>query len=116
VTKKQIKNLIRKNGYNAEKYLLRLYITGNAPQSIRAVLNLKRLCERRLSGRYELDIIDIYKNPELAKKEQIIAAPTLVKLSPLPVVKLIGDLSNQEKVLKGLGLPLVEDSLKGVGD
>jgi circadian clock protein KaiB len=87
-----------------EKYLLRLFITGNAPQSIRAIINLKRICEEHLKDRYDLEIIDIYKRPELAKGEQIVAAPTLIKSLPHPFKKLIGDLSNEEKVLLGLNL------------
>lgn len=87
-----------------EKYLLRLFITGNAPQSVRAIINLKRICEVHLKDRYNLEIIDIYKRPELAKDEQIIAAPTLIKSLPHPFRKLIGDLSDEEKVLLGLNI------------
>lgn len=87
-----------------EKYLLRLYVTGNTPQSTRAIINLKKICEGYLKGRYDLEIIDIYKRPELARGEQIVAAPTLVKLLPSPMRKLIGDLSSVEKVLLGLDL------------
>ena len=85
-------------------YTLRLYITGNTPQSIRAIVNLKKICEEHLKERYDLEVIDIYKRPELAKGEQIIAAPTLIKVLPAPLRKLIGDLSNEEKVLLGLDL------------
>ncbi len=87
-----------------QKYLLRLYITGNTPQSLRAILNIKRICEEHLKGRYDLEVIDIYKKPELARGEQIIAAPTLIKSLPHPLRKLIGDLSNEDKVLLGLDL------------
>ncbi len=94
----------RKMAKKEENYVLRLYITGNTPQSMRAILNLKQICEEHLKNRYDLEIIDIYKRPELAKGEQIIAAPTLIKSLPHPLRKLIGDLSNEEKVLLGLDL------------
>jgi len=90
------------------RYLLRLYITGNAPQSVRAIANLKRICEEHLKDKYDLEIIDIYKRPDLAKDEQIIAAPTLIKSLPKPFKKLIGDLSNEEKVLFGLDLSVLK--------
>ena len=85
-------------------HLLRLYVTGTTPQSQRAISNLKRICEDHLEGRYELQIIDIYQNPTLAKDEQIIAAPTLVKTLPYPLKRIIGDLSNEERVLLGLDI------------
>jgi circadian clock protein KaiB len=87
-----------------EKYVLRLYITGMTPNSKRAVENVKKICEEYLKGRYELEIIDIYQQPSLAEGEQIIAAPTLIKKLPHPLRKLIGDMSNTEKVLLGLDL------------
>lgn len=87
-----------------EVYLLRLYITGMTPNSKRAVENVKRICEQHLSGRYELEVIDIYQQPSLAQEEQIIAAPTLIKKLPGPLRRLIGDMSNTEKVLVGLDL------------
>jgi circadian clock protein KaiB len=89
---------------SAERYLLRLYVTGTTPRSARAIQNIKAICEKRLQGRYDLEVIDIYRQPELAKPAQIIVAPTLVKTLPLPVRKLIGDLSDQERVLAGLDL------------
>jgi circadian clock protein KaiB len=85
-------------------YILRLYITGMTPNSKRAVENVKKICEQYLPGRYELEVIDIYQQPELAQKEQIIAAPTLIKKLPVPLRRLIGDMSNTEKVLIGLDL------------
>jgi circadian clock protein KaiB len=85
-------------------YLLRLYITGSTPRSSRSIFNLRKLCEERLLGRYKLEVIDIYQQPELARREQIIAAPTLIKTLPLPIRKLVGDLSDQERVLAGLDL------------
>ncbi|MEK6775092.1 MAG: circadian clock KaiB family protein [Bdellovibrionota bacterium] len=104
MAKKSVRLPKTKTKRKEEKYLLRLYITGNAPQSTRAIINLKRICEEHLKDRYDLEIIDIYKRPELAKDEQIIAAPTLIKSVPPPFKKLIGDLSNEEKVLLGLNI------------
>ena len=86
------------------KYVLRLFITGASPNSIRAVNNIKQLCENRLKGQYSLEIIDVYQQKTIAEKEQIIALPLLVKKLPLPERRLIGDMSQTEKVLKGLGL------------
>lgn len=87
-----------------ERYLLKLYVTGLTPKSIQAIENLKRICEEHLHGRYELEIIDIYQQPVLAKDEQIIAAPTLIKKLPLPLRRLIGDMSKAERLLLGLDL------------
>jgi len=87
-----------------EKYLLRLYVTGITPRSTQAIQNIKKICEENLKGRYELEIIDIYQQPALAKDEQIIAAPTLIKKLPLPLRKLIGDMSDKERILLGLDL------------
>lgn len=88
----------------SEHYVLRLYITGMTPNSKRAVENMKNICEEYLKGRYELIIIDIFQQPILAEGEQIIAAPTLIKQLPHPLRRLIGDMSNTEKVLLGLDL------------
>ena len=87
-----------------EKYILRLYVTGMTPKSINAIENIKKICEENLKGRYELEVVDIYQQPEYAKKEEIIAAPTLIKKLPLPLRKFIGDMSNKEKILVGLDL------------
>ena len=87
-----------------QSYILRLYITGITYRSSQAIENIRRICETYLQGSYQLEIIDIYQNPELAQKEQIIAAPTLIKQLPLPLRKLVGDLSNEERVLAGLNL------------
>lgn len=92
-----------------EKYLLRLYVTGSTPQSVKAISSVKEICEKHLQGRYVLEIIDLFKNPGLARDEQIIAAPTLVKRLPLPLRKIIGDMSVIEKVLAGLDLKQVKD-------
>ena len=87
-----------------ERYVLRLYITGMTPRSTEAFSTIKALCEDRLQGRYELEVIDIYQHPQLAIDEQIIAVPTLVKKLPAPLRRLVGDLSNEERVLLGLDL------------
>lgn len=87
-----------------EKYLLVLYVTGSTPQSVRAIDNIKTICEEHLQGKYNLEVVDLYQNPGLAKSEQIIAAPTLIKKLPLPLRRIIGDLSVSEKVLIGLDL------------
>ena len=84
--------------------MLRLYVTGMTPRSIRAVENVRTICEEHLHGRYQLEVIDVYQQPTLAKGEQIIAAPTLIKKLPLPLRKIIGDMSNTERVLLGLDL------------
>jgi circadian clock protein KaiB len=90
------------------EYLLQLYITGATPNSMRAVRNIKDICEEYLLGRYELLIIDIYQQPELARQEQIVAAPTLIRQRPLPRRQLVGDLSNRAAVLISLGVPQAE--------
>jgi circadian clock protein KaiB len=87
-----------------EKYLLVLYVTGSTPQSARAIDNIKTICEEHLLGKYNLEVVDLYQNPGLAKSDQIIAAPTLIKKLPLPLRRIIGDLSVTEKVLIGLDL------------
>ena len=87
-----------------QKYILRLYVTGVTPKSTRAIQTIKRFCEEHLRGRYDLEVIDIYQQPTLAKGEQIIAAPTLIRKLPLPLRRFIGDLSNTERILLGLDL------------
>ena len=87
-----------------EKYVLRLYITGMTPRSAQAIRNIRKICEEHLKGRYELEVIDIGQQPELAKEGEIIAAPTLVKRLPLPLRKLIGTMSDTERVLIGLNI------------
>jgi circadian clock protein KaiB len=87
-----------------EKYILRLYVTGMTPKSTRAIQNIKKICDEDLKGRCDLQVIDIYQQPILARGEQIIAVPTLIKKLPLPVRKFIGDLSSAEKILLGLDL------------
>ena len=84
------------------KYIFRLYVSGSSTRSLRAIYNLRKLCEEYLQDDYELEVIDIYKNPDAAREEQIIAAPTLVKQLPQPLRRFIGDLSNTKKLLIGL--------------
>ena len=92
------------------KYVLRLYITGATHHSMEAVKNIKILCESHLQDdEYDLDIIDVYQQPYLAKEEQIIAAPTLVKIEPHPVRRIIGDMSDTEKILKVLDIRVIEE-------
>ena len=86
------------------KYVLRLYVTGMTPKSTQAIANVQKLCEEHLAGGYELKVIDIYQQPQLVKGEQIIATPTLIKKLPLPLRKLIGDMSDTEKLLVGIDL------------
>lgn len=87
-----------------EKWRLRLYVAGNTPKSVAALANLKRYCEFHLHDRYELEVIDLLLQPQLAAGDQILAIPTLVRKVPVPVRKIIGDLSNEEKVLVGLDI------------
>lgn len=91
-----------------ETYVLKLYLTGLTPQSMAAIDNLRKICEENLKGRYTLDIIDLYKNPSLAKGEQIIAAPTLIKMLPLPLRRIIGNMSDTQKVIVGLDLKVLK--------
>ena len=101
---------------DGEKYVLRLYISGVTARSTRAILNLKTLCDRHLPGRFELDVIDIYQQPHLAKDQQIVAAPTLVKSLPLPLRRFIGDMSRADRLLLGLGLAPAEHVTTGNDD
>ena len=86
------------------EYVLRLYVSGQTPRSVLAIENMRRICTEHISERYTLEIIDIYLHPEACQKEQIIAVPTLLKVLPHPLRRIIGDLSNTEKVLIGLNL------------
>jgi len=87
-----------------KKWELKLYVAGQTPKSLQAFANLKRICEEHLAGEYRIEVIDLLKNPQLAKGDQILALPTLVRHLPEPVRKIIGDLSNTERVLVGLDL------------
>ena len=99
-TTKFQKALTRRPG----KYLLRLYVAGTSPRSIRAILNARTVCDENLEGRYELEVIDIFQQPALAKDEQIVAVPTLIRKLPLPIRRFIGDLSDRDGLLIGLDL------------
>lgn len=85
-------------------YLMRLYITGSTRNSTRAITNIRKICEEYLDGRYDLEVVDIAQHPELVAGAQIIAAPTLIRLSPLPVRRFIGDMSRTDRILSGLDL------------
>ena len=87
-----------------DTFVLRLYVAGQTPKSIAALANLKKICEEHLAGRYQIQVVDLLENPQLARGDQILAIPTLVRKLPLPVRKIIGDLSNTERVLIGLDL------------
>ena len=84
------------------EYELRLYVAGQTPRSVQAFANLKKICEEHLAGRYRIEVIDLLENPQLAKGDQILAIPTLVRTLPSPIRKIIGDLSDKERVLVGL--------------
>jgi circadian clock protein KaiB len=89
-------------GRESRNYILRLYISGVTPRSTLAIENIRKICQKYLEGRFNLEVIDIFQQPEEARKEQIIAAPTLIKKLPLPLRKFIGDLSDTQKILVGL--------------
>jgi circadian clock protein KaiB len=86
------------------RYKLRLFVTGSTPRSTRAIANMRKICEENLSGRYDLEVVDVYENPDATRELQIIATPTLVKILPEPLRRIIGDLSDKERVLAGLNL------------
>lgn len=86
------------------RYVLQLYVAGQSPKSVHAIANIKKICEENLQGQYELRVIDLYQQPHLAQGEQIIAVPTLIKRLPLPLRRIIGDMSNTERVLVGMDL------------
>src|SRR5579862_3391274 len=88
----------------AKAWKLRLYVAGQSPKSVRAFANLKALCDKHLQGRYQIEVIDLLEHPEMARGDQIVAVPTLVIKLPQPVQKIIGDLSNTDRVLVGLAL------------
>ena len=86
------------------RYILKLYVAGQSPKSVNAIANIKRICEENLKGRYELAVIDLYQQPQLAQGDQIIALPTLTRKLPPPLRRIIGDMSNTERVLVGLDI------------
>lgn len=101
---KNIKINVEAEGSGKEKYVLQLFVAGVLPNSARAIKNINAICDKYLKERHELEIIDVYQQPALARSEEIIALPVLIKKLPLPEERLVGDLSNIEKVLKGLHL------------
>jgi len=88
----------------SNSYVLQLFVAGQSPKSVHAIANIRKICDENLQGRYELEVIDLYQQPQLAQGEQIIAVPTLIKKLPLPLRRIIGDLSNTERVLVGLDI------------
>ncbi len=98
-----------------DKYLLKLYVTGQTPTSMRAIANIQRICEEELRGQYEMVVIDVLERPQLAEDEKILATPTLIKKLPPPLRRVIGDMSDTEKVLLGLDLQPYPGSEKPEG-
>jgi circadian clock protein KaiB len=98
------------NDLPAQTYILKLYVTGTSPRTKQAIENLQRICEQELSGRYTLDIVDVLEQPQAAEDDRVLATPTLIKQLPLPLRRVIGDLSDREKVLFGLEVRPVGDS------
>ncbi len=92
---------------DATRFVLRLFITGITPRSTEAIEQVRRLCEKHLKGRYELEVIDLYKDPAAAKTDQVFAAPTLIKLLPLPIRKIVGDMTREERLLAGLDIQIM---------
>jgi len=103
-TKKAAERKAHPTTEKEEYFQLRLYVAGQTPKSLAAFANLKRICEEHLKHRYTIEVIDLLKNPTLSKGDQILAIPTLVRKLPVPVRKIIGDLSNTERVLVGLDI------------
>jgi circadian clock protein KaiB len=89
----------------SEKYVLRLYVTGMTPRSTRAITTVRSVCEEHLAGQYELEIIDVYQMPQRIMQDNIVAIPTLVKCKPVPARLMVGDMSDRQRLLVGLGLP-----------
>ncbi len=104
-----------KEGAKAQNYVLRLYVTGMTSRSTTAIKNIKAICEEHLKGRYKLEVVDVYQHPGLAKGEQIIAAPTLIRHLPLPLRRFIGDMSRTERILLGLDLKKQEPPVETNG-
>lgn len=98
------------SGQDDEIWVLRLYVAGQTPKSLAAFANLRQICEEHLKGKYRIEVIDLIENPALARSDQIMAIPTLVRKLPPPMKKIIGDLSNQDRVLVGLELRKMEQS------
>ncbi len=104
VTRRAVKSTTKEAKGKPEMWNLRLYVAGQTPKSLAAFANLKKLCEEHLKGRYTIEVVDLLENPKLARGDQILAIPTLVRKLPPPIRKIIGDLSNTERVLVGLNL------------
>jgi len=105
----KVKTAVRKKATVREKkapshFILKLYVAGQSPKSVLAIANLKKICEENLRGHYELEVIDLYQQPQLARGEQIIALPTLIRKLPVPLRRIIGDMSNTARVLVGLDM------------
>lgn len=94
------------------RYKLRLFITGSTPRSARAIENLRRICEENLKGRYDIEVVDVYQNPDATRDLQVVATPTLVKILPEPLRRIIGDLSDKERVLAGLNVTPLEPAVR----
>ncbi|MBJ6723584.1 circadian clock KaiB family protein [Geomesophilobacter sediminis] len=107
-----VKGTTTAGGAEAVHWLLTLYVAGQTPRSVTAFSNLKQICEEHLPGRYDIEIVDVVTKPELATRDQVVALPTLVRKLPEPVRKVIGDLSNKEKVLVGLEVRTMERTVK----
>ena len=103
-TTRAFERAVRSQQGGAQHYVLRLFVTGSTPRSARAIQNIRAICEERLEGRYVLEVIDIYQHPEQVGSDHIVVIPTLVKKLPEPVRKIIGDLSDKERVLAGLAV------------
>lgn len=97
-------NTIESVDKDQDRWILRLYVAGQTPKSIRALANLKKICETYLSGKYTIEVIDLVEKPQIGREHQILAIPTLVRQLPMPLLKIIGDLSNTERVLVGLSI------------
>jgi circadian clock protein KaiB len=109
-TERDVRALFDQAGRTDERYVLRLFVTGMTARSARAIKNLRGICDEYLEGRYDLEVVDIHQQPVLARGEQIVAAPTLIKKLPLPMRRIIGDLSNRQRVLLGLDLVSIPSS------
>jgi circadian clock protein KaiB len=99
-----LKSAVVKDAARASRYVLRLYVAGQTANSVRAIANIKRICEEHLDANYTLEVIDLYQQPQLAKGEQIVAVPTLIKKLPPPLRRLVGDMSDTARVLVGLDI------------
>lgn len=100
----------------ANKFLLKLYVTGTSSRTAQAIENLRRICDQELHGRYELDIVDVLEHPQAAEDDRILATPTLIKQLPPPLRRVIGDLSDREKVLLGLELRPLDNPARNLAD